>query len=55
MYLKVLNESAADRPPPEASMSDLGREVRRHVAAALAGNARAREMMLDRIFGKAPV
>jgi hypothetical protein len=38
MYLKVLNESAAARPPPEASMSDLEREVRRHVWPAVAGH-----------------
>lgn len=53
LYIEVLHEMESAPLMPDAEMSNLERIVRQHVAAALAGDARARERMLDRIFGKA--
>jgi membrane-bound ClpP family serine protease len=52
LYIEVLHEMEHAPDTPGRVMSNLERVVRRHVA--LAGDERAREQMLDRIFGKAP-
>jgi hypothetical protein len=38
LYLVVLNEAPADRPPPGAQMSVFEREVRQQVHLAVTGN-----------------
>jgi len=51
MYLKVLSETPADRPPPDATMSDLERDVRQRVRLAVTGdNPRMRETILNIVF-----
>ena len=51
LYLAVLHEPATAAVPGE--MSNLEAIVRRHVRAAREGDARAREQMFDRLWGKA--
>ena len=51
MYLRVLNESCAASPPPDATMSDLERDVRQRVRLAVTGdNPRMRETILNIVF-----
>jgi len=53
MYLKVLNETPADSPPPDATMSDLERDVRRKVVLAVTGDdPRMIETILNIAFGE---
>jgi flagellar motor component MotA len=55
MYLKVLNEATADRPPPDATMSDLERDVRQRVRLAVSGNdPREIEKILNIAFDEPP-
>jgi len=54
LYIQVLHLKAGTPPPPDAEMSKLERIVWQHVMRAMAGDRRACEQMLDRIFGKAP-
>lgn len=51
LYLAVLHEPATAAVP--AVMSNLEAIVRRHVRSAREGDARAREQMFDRLWGKA--
>jgi hypothetical protein len=52
LYIDVLNLPAGTPPPPDAEMSKLEKIVWRHVMRAMAGDHRAGEQMLNRIFGK---
>ncbi len=55
MYLRVLNETAADSPPPDATMSALEREVRQRVRLAVTGDKpRDIEKILNIAFGEPP-
>ncbi len=54
LYIEVLHETPGTPTKPESEMSYLEKMVRLQVIAAASGNSFAREMMLDRIFGKAP-
>ncbi len=51
LYLAVLHEPATAAVPLE--VSNLEAIVRRHVRSAREGDARAREQMFDRLWGKA--
>ena len=53
LYVQVLAEDAATPTPDPATLSNLERIVRRHVELAMSGDARARETMMDRIWGRA--
>lgn len=52
LYIDVLHLEAGTPPPPDAEMSKIEKIVWRHVMRAMAGDRRACEQMLDRIFGK---
>ena len=55
MYLKVLSETPADRPPPDATMSDLERDVRQRVRLAVTGDKpREIEKILNIAFDETP-
>jgi hypothetical protein len=55
MYLRVLNETPADRPPPDATMSDLERDVRQRVRLAVTGDKpRMIEEILNIAFDELP-
>ncbi len=58
LYVAILNEGAGagagavEAAPGDGQCSNLEQVVRRHVAAALAGDGAARETMFDRIWGR---
>ncbi len=55
MYLRVLNEPPADRPAPDATMSDLERDVRQRVRLAVTGDKpRMIEEILNLAFDEPP-
>ncbi|MGI8924668.1 MAG: hypothetical protein ACR2HJ_11650 [Fimbriimonadales bacterium] len=51
LYVKVLNETVGKAPPKV--MTRLEMVIRQQVQLAMQGDHHAREMMLDRIWGKA--